>query len=758
MQQAHRQGGSKKRSREAAAAAPPARPPPRTPPRSPPPSNLTHTLLPGYASRPGATLVVPPPVLSAADAGGEEEEGGFVKRRGRVSPPPPQPPPPPPAFDAAAAGGFIRPGDDDAPTISTDPPPPPAAVIAARVRARRPRALTGPPLPSALAALETRLLGLMAAHDYLTRRHVSPTWRLLALALAGAAGAPSAAATLADAVAGAALAPDLVTVRGRDAGDAAVVTFDRPRTRDDDRGSAGARPRGETRAATLRSALASAADNAEAAAAVVEGEVWVPPPDDDGEEDQDKDGDASDTDQPYRWRRVRGAPLSAFTAAVAAALTAATVAPPAVRLPPPTPDALLDSFCRRRWYQSQIVATTTLPPQPARASAARGLPPAVARAAAALVGVDPPLLYDHQIAALEAAATSTPFIVTTPTASGKSLCFVLPIVAALASDPAATALILFPTKALAQDQLPRLQTAVDAALGAGAGAASVAVFDGDTAPPDRAGVVARARVLLSNPDMLHRTVLPAASRAFAPFLTELAVVAVDEAHAYGGALGGHTALVLRRLRRAVDGLRAADETRAVPRPPPLFLACSATVANAADHAGALLGLDPIRVIYADGSPAGAKTFVIWNPPLVERRGGGGGGPATATRRRPPDGDGAVASAHAAAAATASRDRDLLRVGAPADGSSVFGGRAGGAPPPRRRDRAAALPPGRGRGRGGVPAPRCASLAAGAVAGRPHHRRPPPPRVPHCGGGAAFSRVCARAARAHARVLWHAQGG
>jgi DEAD/DEAH box helicase domain-containing protein len=140
-------------------------------------------------------------------------------------------------------------------------------------------------------------------------------------------------------------------------------------------------------------------------------------------------------------------------------------------------------------------------------------------------------------------------------------------------------------------------------------ASTVGVLDGDTDHPERARLMERGRLLITNPDMLHCTVLPN-HRRFARFLSQLRFLVVDEAHAYQGVFGGHTALVLRRLRRLAS-LHGAE---------PTVVVCSATIANPVAHAAALTGLSvsAVRLVSADddGSPCGEKRFVLWNAPLL----------------------------------------------------------------------------------------------------------------------------------------------
>ncbi len=184
-------------------------------------------------------------------------------------------------------------------------------------------------------------------------------------------------------------------------------------------------------------------------------------------------------------------------------------------------------------------------------------------------------LYAHQAEALEAAADG-PVVVTTGTASGKSLCFNLPTLDVLCADPRARALYLYPTKALAQDQARALSALKLPGL-------RPAIYDGDTPRGERAAIRRRANLVLTNPDMLHVGILPNHS-AWGDFLANLAAVVVDEAHVYRGVFGSHVANVLRRLRR----LAAAYGTA------PRFLLASATIANPVELAERLTGLEDFR--------------------------------------------------------------------------------------------------------------------------------------------------------------------
>ena len=194
-------------------------------------------------------------------------------------------------------------------------------------------------------------------------------------------------------------------------------------------------------------------------------------------------------------------------------------------------------------------------------------------------------LWAHQAEALHA-AWAGPTIVTTGTASGKSLCFNLPTLDTLCRDARARALYLYPTKALAQDQARALNAL-------GVKRARPAIYDGDTPREQRLAIRRRSNIVITNPDMLHLGILPN-HPAWGDFFANLAVVVVDEAHVYRGVFGSHVANVLRRLRRVADAYGTA----------PRILLASATVANPGELAERLTGLDDITVVDRDGAPAG----------------------------------------------------------------------------------------------------------------------------------------------------------
>ena len=211
-------------------------------------------------------------------------------------------------------------------------------------------------------------------------------------------------------------------------------------------------------------------------------------------------------------------------------------------------------------------------------------------------------LYRHQVEAIDVARNGAHSIVTTPTASGKSLCYNAPILERLLLDTRARALYLFPTKALAQDQYAKISALNLTRL-------ILATYDGDTPKEERSAIKRSARLVITNPDMLHVGILPYHT-TWAQFFRNLQFVVVDEAHIYRGVFGAHVANVLRRLRRIATAYGAR----------PQFLAASATIANPDTLFEKLIGLKPV-VIDGNSAPSGRKHFVFWNPPVFDEKTG-----------------------------------------------------------------------------------------------------------------------------------------
>jgi len=251
---------------------------------------------------------------------------------------------------------------------------------------------------------------------------------------------------------------------------------------------------------------------------------------------------------------------------------------------------------RDRGYEDQIVHRRSLPGRAARYT--RLEPPLsdALRAQLATRGVT--RLYAHQAAAVDAVRRGEHVAVVTPTASGKTLCYNLPVLEHLAGDPGARAIYLFPTKALAQDQRDALSELAPEQV-------RVATYDGDTPPAERRRIRDESHILLTNPDMLHVGILPQHLR-WAEVLRRLRFVIIDDMHIYRGVFGSNVANILRRLRRlcAFYGSR------------PQFICTSATIANPQEFTERLLGLT-VTVIEDGGAPSGPREFVLWNPPFLD---------------------------------------------------------------------------------------------------------------------------------------------
>lgn len=210
-------------------------------------------------------------------------------------------------------------------------------------------------------------------------------------------------------------------------------------------------------------------------------------------------------------------------------------------------------------------------------------------------------LYCHQAEAFEAVRAGENIIVVTATASGKTLCYNIPVAEALEADPSARALYVYPTKALAQDQLGKLKQYQLPFL-------RPATYDGDTPREQRGFVKAAANLVLTNPDMLHVGILPYHA-TWAAMFRNLKYVVLDEVHSYRGIFGSHMANIIRRLRRIAAYYGSH----------PQFICASATVRDPLGMATGIIGL-PVRVIDDDGSPSGRRVFAFWNPPHLAQKG------------------------------------------------------------------------------------------------------------------------------------------
>ncbi|WP_233523444.1 DEAD/DEAH box helicase [Dyella solisilvae] len=258
-----------------------------------------------------------------------------------------------------------------------------------------------------------------------------------------------------------------------------------------------------------------------------------------------------------------------------------------------------DQLARRlaRRYADRITGSFVQPDREGRYAPLPGdMPPALAQALRSR-GIEQ--LYDHQAQAWDATAAGEHVVIATPTASGKSLCYTLPVISA-AIRQRAKALFLFPTKALAQDQVAELLELNQAGdLGVKA-----FTFDGDTPGDARQAIRLHGDIVVSNPDMLHQGILPHHTK-WAQFFENLRYVVIDEVHTYRGVFGSHVANVLRRLQRVCAFYGVS----------PQFILCSATIGNPAEHASALIE-QPVTAITESGAPVGEKHVLLWNPPVV----------------------------------------------------------------------------------------------------------------------------------------------
>jgi DEAD/DEAH box helicase domain-containing protein len=260
------------------------------------------------------------------------------------------------------------------------------------------------------------------------------------------------------------------------------------------------------------------------------------------------------------------------------------------------PGELVEELTSNPDYRGQLVHLEAIPARPPRLV---GLPEDLNPLVAGRLrvrGIEG--LWEHQAEALALARDGTHVIVATGTASGKSLCYQLPVFESLLGAGRRTAIYLAPTKALAQDQLRAIRSFALTGVKA-------ATYDGDTPTDERPRVRRTANLILTNPDMLHQGILPNHGQ-WASFLSRLAYVVVDEAHTLRGVFGAHVALVIRRLRRLAR--RHGAE--------PTFILASATLGNPEELAGRLTGL-PVEAVTNDASPRGPVRFALWEPPLVD---------------------------------------------------------------------------------------------------------------------------------------------
>src|SRR5215207_11527154 len=263
--------------------------------------------------------------------------------------------------------------------------------------------------------------------------------------------------------------------------------------------------------------------------------------------------------------------------------------------------SLLDFWKRDHETAPNLVAWRTLPPRPAQTRPFPEDLPAPVKQTLIASGIHS--LYSHQFEAWTHSRAGENIILSTGTASGKTLAYNMPVFATLLQDNNARALYLFPTKALAQDQLStleRLNIQTFERLNV-----PTAIYDGDTPQKDRSAIRRNARIVLSNPDMLHTGILPHHTN-WSDFFTNLRFVIIDEAHTYRGVFGSHVANVIRRLKRVANFYGAK----------PQFILASATIGNPKELAEHLIE-ETVHLIDNDGSARGPRHFIIYNPPITD---------------------------------------------------------------------------------------------------------------------------------------------
>lgn len=250
---------------------------------------------------------------------------------------------------------------------------------------------------------------------------------------------------------------------------------------------------------------------------------------------------------------------------------------------------------------SQVTHWRTIAPRPANYADFPETIDSGLRAALVEKGIT--RLYTHQAESFRAAEEGRSVVAVTPTASGKTLCYNLPVLNRILQDDSSRALYLFPTKALAQDQVAELHEIVDR-LGADI---KTHTYDGDTPPTVRQAIRNAGHIVVTNPDMLHSAILPHHTK-WVKLFENIKFIVIDELHSYRGVFGSHVANVIRRLKRICRFYGSA----------PQFICASATIDNPGEHAERLVG-EPVELVNRNGAPAGEKHFVFYNPPVVNKQ-------------------------------------------------------------------------------------------------------------------------------------------
>ncbi|GJE86964.1 DEAD/DEAH box helicase [Phanerochaete sordida] len=270
----------------------------------------------------------------------------------------------------------------------------------------------------------------------------------------------------------------------------------------------------------------------------------------------------------------------------------------------PSIESVLEEIRQQEWYNGQIVYDRTVDAKEGQTAALDELlPESVAEALQNARSISS--FYTHQVAAINALEQGEHVIVSTSTASGKSVIYQVPFLRFLEQDHESTAIFIYPTKALAQDQKQALEQLLAACPGMES--INVATYDGDTPQEERRAIRESASVIFTNFDMMHFSILPH-EELWRRFLKNLKLVAVDELHYYSGTFGSHVAQVLRRFRR----ICAAVGNRHV-----RFVSCSATITNPGKYMRQMFGVDDVEEITEDGAPSGRKDYLVWDPPPID---------------------------------------------------------------------------------------------------------------------------------------------
>ncbi|KAF9792472.1 P-loop containing nucleoside triphosphate hydrolase protein [Thelephora terrestris] len=268
----------------------------------------------------------------------------------------------------------------------------------------------------------------------------------------------------------------------------------------------------------------------------------------------------------------------------------------------PSATEIIDRIRTQDWYKDQILFRQETEKKAARQGTLEiTLSVAIANALSSSRQISS--LYCHQAEAINALTDGSHVIVSTPTASGKSVIYQVPMLRFLEKDPDSTFIFVYPTKALAQDQRVAVQNLLSNC--SGLDTTQVASYDGDTPQEERRQIRENASIIFTNFDMIHFSILPHED-LWRRFFKNLKLIAVDELHYYTGLLGSHVAQVMRRLRR----ICAAIGNRRVQ-----FVSCSATIANPLEHMRNIFGVENVTAVTEDGAPSGHKEFLVWNPPL-----------------------------------------------------------------------------------------------------------------------------------------------